>query len=69
MIDLRAEWESVIRNVPPLYDVYPDYFAPVCVQGDDGRKMKVARLGAAVAHGPAIAAWLRLSDSADDCSG
>lgn len=45
MIDLRAEWERAIRNLPPLYGVYPDYFAPIAVQGEDGRKMKLARWG------------------------
>ena len=42
---LRAEWERASRNMPPLYGVYPDYFAPVAVQGEDGRKMKLARWG------------------------
>jgi putative SOS response-associated peptidase YedK len=45
MIDLRAEFERIMNNDPPLYGVYPDYFAPVAVQGDDGRKMKLARWG------------------------
>lgn len=40
---LRAEWERASRNLPPLYGVYPDYFALIAVQGDYGRKMKVAR--------------------------
>lgn len=29
------------------YGVYPDYFAPVAVQGEDGRRMKLARWGLA----------------------
>ncbi len=27
---LRAEWERASRKMPPLYGVYPDYFAPIC---------------------------------------
>lgn len=45
MVRLRAEWEDAIRNVPPLYGVYPDYFAPVCALAEDRRLMKLARWG------------------------
>ena len=45
MAKLRAEWERAIRNVPPLYGVYPDYFAPICAMDGERRVMKIARWG------------------------
>lgn len=30
MIDLRAEFERIMNNDPPLYGVYPDYFRSPC---------------------------------------
>ena len=45
MAQLRAEWERASRNMPPLYGVYPDYFAPICTMSGDRRVMKLARWG------------------------
>lgn len=45
MAKLRAEWESHLRNTPPLYGVYPDYFAPICSLSEDKRVMRLARWG------------------------
>lgn len=42
---LRAEWHRVNRNLPPLYGIYPDYFAPVCGMDGESRVMKLARWG------------------------
>lgn len=42
---LRAEWERVGRNMPPLYGIYPDYLAPICTLADDQGVMKLARWG------------------------
>ena len=42
---LRATWERELRNVPPLYGVYPDYFAPICKAVDGERVMNLARWG------------------------
>ena len=45
MRQLRAEWEGVMRNTPPLYAVYPDYFAPVIKQAANGPVVQLARWG------------------------
>jgi hypothetical protein len=29
MIELGFLWEKANRNLPPLYGIYPDYFAPI----------------------------------------
>jgi hypothetical protein len=31
--------------MPPLYSVYPDYFAPICTLAEERRVMKLARWG------------------------
>lgn len=45
MIALRAEWDLAPGNMPPLYGVYPDYFAPICALVGERRMMKLARWG------------------------
>ena len=45
MQKLRAAWDGYMRNTPPLYGVYPDYFAPISRQSGDDRVMQLARWG------------------------
>lgn len=45
MIKLRATWADYMRNTPPLYGVYPDYFAPIIHQAGDARTARLARWG------------------------
>ncbi len=45
MAKLIAEWEDFMRNTPPLYGVYPDYFAPIGRLKDGKRVMRLARWG------------------------
>lgn len=45
MAKLRAEWIDYARNMPPLYGVYPDYFAPIGHMRDGERVMRLARWG------------------------
>lgn len=42
---LVAEWEDAMRNVPPLYAIYPDYTAPLVKQRGDQRVLGFARWG------------------------
>lgn len=43
MAKLNATWRDQARNMPPLYGVYPDYFAPIVHDSDRGRVMRLAR--------------------------
>ncbi|MDP1729905.1 MAG: SOS response-associated peptidase [Devosia sp.] len=45
MVRLRAEWEDYMRNIPPLYAIYPDYTAPIIRQLGDRRTISLARWG------------------------
>lgn len=45
MIRLRAEWEDAMRDIPPLYGIYPDYFAPIVRQIGERRVGSLARWG------------------------
>lgn len=45
MVRLRAEWQTAIREVPPLYGIYPDYLAPIVHQDGDRRVGALARWG------------------------
>jgi putative SOS response-associated peptidase YedK len=46
MEKLRAEWHDYMnRNTPPLYGIYPDYFAPIGHMKDGRRVMRLARWG------------------------
>lgn len=38
MVRLRAEWEDYMRNIPPLYAIYPDYTARVIREPEPGRR-------------------------------
>jgi len=40
-----AAWDGVMRNIPPLYAIYPDYTAPVVREKDGQRVMSLARWG------------------------
>ncbi|MDP1731124.1 MAG: SOS response-associated peptidase family protein [Devosia sp.] len=44
MMRVRAAWEEAMRNVPPLYAIYPDYTAPIIRQTPAGRTISLARL-------------------------
>ena len=41
---LVAEWEDVMRNIPVLHAIYPDYTSPLIKQRDDKRVLP-ARTG------------------------
>lgn len=45
MEKLRALWHDHMRNMPPLYGIYPDYFAPIAHMKDGQRVMRLARWG------------------------
>jgi hypothetical protein len=46
MIELGFLWEKVDRNFPPLYGIYPDYFAPIISGAAEGkRRIGLARWG------------------------
>lgn len=45
MIRLRAEFEDVMRNIPVLYGIYPDYGTPVVCQAGDRRVVRIMRWG------------------------
>ncbi|MBL8599229.1 MAG: SOS response-associated peptidase family protein [Devosia sp.] len=45
MIELGFLWERAQRNFPPLYGIYPDYFAPIIRQNGDDRVVSLARWG------------------------
>ena len=42
---LVDEWEDAMRNIPPLYAIYPDYFAPIIKQRETSRTLGFARWG------------------------
>ena len=42
---LVQEWEDVMRNIPALHAIYPDYTSPVVKQRGDGRVLGFARWG------------------------
>ncbi|WP_449397205.1 SOS response-associated peptidase [Devosia riboflavina] len=42
---LVQEWEDAMRNIPPLYAIYPDYMAPIIKQRGDARVLGFARWG------------------------
>lgn len=42
---LRAEFDDAMRQVPPLYGIYPDYFAPIVRQIGENRVGSLARWG------------------------
>lgn len=46
MIELGFLWEKANRNLPPLYGIYPDYFAPIVREAAEGdRIVSLARWG------------------------
>src|ERR1044071_9184925 len=46
MIELGFLWEKAERNFPPLYGIYPDYFAPIIREAKEGeRRVSLARWG------------------------
>jgi len=45
MEKLRSAWHDYMRNTPPLYGIYPDYFGPVAHLRDGQRVMRLARWG------------------------
>jgi putative SOS response-associated peptidase YedK len=46
MIELGFLWEKAQRNFPPLYGIYPDYFAPIIREAEEGeRRVSLARWG------------------------
>lgn len=45
MAKLRATWDGFAGNTPPLYGVYPDYFAPIAHLQAGARVMRLARWG------------------------
>ena len=45
MIELGFLWEKAERNLPPLYGVYPDYFAPIVREVGTERIVSFARWG------------------------
>ncbi|WEJ56754.1 SOS response-associated peptidase family protein [Devosia sp. FJ2-5-3] len=42
---LVDEWDEVMRNIPPLYAIYPDYGAPIIKERAGRRLLGVARWG------------------------
>ena len=42
---LVSECEGAMRNMPPLYAIYPDYTAPIIKQRSDNRVLGSARWG------------------------
>jgi putative SOS response-associated peptidase YedK len=42
---LVAEWEDVMRNIPVLHAIYPDYTSPLIKQRDDKRVLGFGRWG------------------------
>ena len=46
MIELGFLWEKANTNLPPLYGIYPDYFAPIVREAKEGeRRVSLARWG------------------------
>jgi putative SOS response-associated peptidase YedK len=46
MIELGFLWEKAQPNFPPLYGIYPDYFAPIIREVEEGeRRVSLARWG------------------------
>ncbi|MEO7221364.1 MAG: hypothetical protein ABIY37_02745 [Devosia sp.] len=45
MIEMGFLWEKANRNLPPLFGIYPDYFAPIVREADDCRVISFARWG------------------------
>jgi putative SOS response-associated peptidase YedK len=46
MIELGFLWEKANTNLPPLYGIYPDYFAPIIRDAAEGeRRVSLARWG------------------------
>ena len=46
MIELGFLWERADRNLPPLYGIYPDYFAPIVRETAEAeRRISFARWG------------------------
>jgi putative SOS response-associated peptidase YedK len=39
MIEMGFLWERANRNLPPLYGIYPDYFAPIVREAEDRQRM------------------------------
>jgi putative SOS response-associated peptidase YedK len=42
---LVQEWEDAMRNIPPLYAIYPDYTSPIIKQRGNERVLGFARWG------------------------
>jgi putative SOS response-associated peptidase YedK len=45
MIEMGFLWDKAQRNLPPLYGIYPNYFAPVIHEQDGDRHISLARWG------------------------